>query len=157
MFLDRDGILNRNRDDYVKDISELEIFPNIENFIKKLQASGFLIIVVSNQSAINRGLTTHSNVDEIHASIQAYLNKFGANIDNFYYCPHTPAENCTCRKPKPGLLIKAIDDFSIDPLSSWMVGDRDSDVDAGESVGCKTIKIQENSCDFENILKTILS
>lgn len=156
IFLDRDGILNKNRNDYVKNIDELEIHPSIGNFVKKLDENGFLIFVVTNQSAINRGLTTHENVEKIHSKIQSFLNQFGTKINRFYYCPHTPSENCNCRKPKPGLLIKAIKDFSINPSSSWMIGDMDTDVAAGNSVGCKTIKIQENF-DLEQALKLILS
>ena len=156
IFLDRDGILNKNRNDYVKNIDELEIHPSIGNFVKKLDENGFLIFVVTNQSAINRGLTTHENVEKIHSKIQSFLNQFGTKINRFYYCPHTPSENCDCRKPKPGLLIKAIKDFSINPSSSWMIGDMDTDVAAGNSVGCKTIKIQENF-DLEQALKLILS
>jgi len=156
IFLDRDGILNKNRDDYVKDLNELEIYQGIGNFVKKLSEHGFLIIVITNQSAINRGLTSHENVDKIHSEIQSFLNLFGTKVDRFYYCPHTPSENCNCRKPKPGLLIQAMNDFSIDPLSSWMIGDRDSDIGAGNSIGCKTIKIQEES-DLEQALNLILS
>ena len=139
IFLDRDGVINKKRDDYVKTIDELEIIPNINSFIKKMHDNGFLIIVISNQSAINRGLTTHEVVNEIHSKIQSFLIQNGTRIDQFYYCPNTPFENCDCRKPKTGLLKKAIDDFLIDASSSWMIGDSDSDIIAGRSVGCKTI------------------
>ena len=144
IFLDRDGVLNKNKDDYVKNISELEIFPYILEPIKKLQSAGFKIIVITNQSAINRGLMTEKHLNEIHEKIQSFLIPHNAKIDSFYYCPHTPAENCSCRKPKTGLLLKAIDDFSIDVNSSWFIGDRDSDIQAGRSAGCKTLKIQHD-------------
>ena len=144
IFLDRDGVLNKNKDDYVKNISELEIFPYILEPIKKLQSAGFKIIVITNQSAINRGLMTEKHLNEIHEKIQSFLIPHNAKIDSFYYCPHTPAENCSCRKPKTGLLLKAIDDFLIDIPNSWFIGDRDSDIQAGESVGCKTLKIQHD-------------
>ncbi len=144
VFLDRDGIINKNRPDYVKTIDELEILEVAES-IKKLKDNGFLVVVISNQSAINRGLTNHENVKQIHSTIQEYLKKNGTKIDAFYYCPHRPDEDCDCRKPKPGLFKKAIAELKIDPKSSWLVGDRDSDIQAGQSVGCKTIKIAENS------------
>ena len=144
IFLDRDGVLNKNKDDYVKNISELEIFPFISEPIKKLQSAGFKIIVITNQSAINRGLMTEKHLNEIHQKIQSFLIPHNAKIDSFYYCPHTPAENCSCRKPKTGLLLKAIDDFLIDIPNSWFIGDRDSDIQAGRSVGCKTLKIQHD-------------
>jgi len=155
IFLDRDGVLNKNRDDYVKNISELEIFPNISESIKKLQSAGFKIIVITNQSAINRGLMNQKNLDEIHKKIQSHLNQNDTKIDGFYYCPHTPTENCSCRKPKTGLIQKAIDDFSIDVDRSWFIGDNDSDVLAGNSIGCKTIKVNVD-LNLENAVKLIL-
>jgi histidinol-phosphate phosphatase family protein len=144
IFLDRDGVLNKNKDDYVKNISELEIFSYISEPIKKLQSAGFKIIVITNQSAINRGLMNEKHLNEIHEKIQSFLIPHNAKIDSFYYCPHTPTENCSCRKPKTGLLLKAIDDFSIDVNNSWFIGDRDSDIQAGRSAGCKTLKIQHD-------------
>ena len=155
VFLDRDGVLNKNKDDYVKHISELEIFPFISESIKKLQSVGFKIIVITNQSAINRGLMTEKHLNEIHEKIQSFLIQHNTKIDYFYYCPHTPTENCSCRKPKAGLLLKAIDDFSIDVNNSWFIGDRDSDIQAGQSVGCKTLKIQ-NNFNLEKAVNLIL-
>ena len=155
IFLDRDGVLNKNKDDYVKNISELEIFPFISEPIKKLQSAEFKIIVITNQSAINRGLMTEKHLNEIHEKIQSFLIQHNTKIDYFYYCPHTPTENCYCRKPKTGLLLKAIDDFSIDVNNSWFVGDRDSDIQAGQSVGCKTFKIHDN-ITLENAVDLIL-
>lgn len=145
VFLDRDGVINKERPDYVKTVEELIILDDIGNQIKKLSDSGFLIVVVTNQSAINRGLTSHQNVKKIHDTIQEYLKKIGTQIDAFYYCPHRPDENCTCRKPKDGLLNKAINELQIDSESSWMIGDRDSDMEAAKLVGCKSIKISSNS------------
>ena len=94
VFLDRDGVINKNRKNYVKNVDELEIFPEIGNLIKRLKNNGFLIIVITNQSAINRGLTTHNKINEIHNEIQKYLEQFMTSIDYFYYCPHTPEEKC---------------------------------------------------------------
>ena len=155
IFLDRDGVLNKNKDDYVKNISELEIFPFISEPIRKFQSAEFKIIVITNQSAINRGLMTEKNLNEIHEKIQSFLIQNDTKIDYFYYCPHTPNENCSCRKPKSGLLLKAIDDFSIDVNNSWFIGDRDSDIQAGKSVGCKTLKIQ-NDVNLEKAASLIL-
>ena len=155
IFLDRDGVLNKNKDDYVKNISKLEIFPFISEPIKKLQSAGFKIIVITNQSAINRGLMTEKHLNEIHEKIQSFLIPHNAKIDSFYYCPHTPAENCSCRKPKTGLLLKAIDEHNIDSTKSWMVGDRDSDILSGKKAGCKTILITPNF-DLGNAVELIL-
>ena len=156
VFLDRDGVINKNRDDYVKNINELEIL-DVADSIKKLKDNNFLVVVVSNQSAINRGLTNHDNIHQIHHAIQEYLKSSGTQIDAFYYCPHKPDENCYCRKPKPGLFKKASDELKIDLKSSWMIGDRDSDIEAALQVGCKPIKISENSSindAVQNILES---
>ena len=144
VFLDRDGVINKNKDDYVKNISELEIFPNISEPIKQLKNLGFFVIVITNQSAINRGLTTHENINKIHQTIQEYLKSNKTFIDAFFYCPHKPEEKCICRKPKPGLIIQATKEFNINLKSSWMIGDRDSDIKSAEFAGCNSIKILPN-------------
>lgn len=145
VFLDRDGVINKNKIDYVKTIDELEIFPSIEIPIKNLKKNNFKVIVITNQSAVNRKLLTIEQLNKIHLSIQQYLNGFETFIDKFYFCPHKPDENCDCRKPKTGLLLQAINEFQIDPTLSWMIGDSVSDIQAGLAVGCKTIKIDNNT------------
>ena len=144
IFLDRDGVINKKRDDYVKSINELEIFPFVASAIKKLNNANFKVIVITNQSAINRNIITHKKVEQIHLTIQNYLKKNQSFIDAFYYCPHRPDENCICRKPKPGLLIKAIQDFKINPKESWMMGDSNSDLESGRLVGCNVMKINNH-------------
>jgi len=156
VFVDRDGVINQERSDYVKSISELEIYPNVAKNIKLLKDAGFLVIVVTNQSAVNRGIITHEMVNQIHNSIQVHLKKYGTFLDGFYYCPHTPDENCNCRKPKSGLLEKAILELNVDLNSSWMIGDRDSDVEASNSIGCKAIKISD-SFSLDNAVEKILN
>ena len=156
VFVDRDGVINQERSDYVKSISELEIYPNVAKNIKLLKDAGFLVIVITNQSAVNRGIITHEIVSQIHNSIQDHLKKYGTFLDGFYYCPHTPNENCNCRKPKPGLLQQAILELNIDLNSSWMIGDSDSDIEAADSVGCKAIKINDNF-SLDNAVEKILN
>ena len=156
VFVDRDGVINQERSDYVKSISELEIYPNVAKNIKLLKDAGFLVIVITNQSAVNRGIVTHEMINQIHNSIQDHLKKYGTFLDGFYYCPHTPDENCNCRKPKPGLLQKAILELNIDLNSSWMIGDSDSDIEAADSVGCKAIKINDNF-SLDNAVEKILN
>jgi len=156
VFVDRDGVINQERSDYVKSISELEIYPNVAKNIKSLKDAGFLVIVITNQSAVNRGIITHEIVSQIHDSIQDHLKKYGTFLDGFYYCPHTPDENCNCRKPKSGLLEKAILELNVDLNSSWMIGDSDSDIEAADSVGCKAIKISD-SFSLDNAVEKILN
>ena len=155
IFLDRDGVINKKRDDYVKSINELEIFPDIGEGILNLKKMGFLIIVITNQSIINRKIITVEELEKIHLSIQNNLKKKSCIIDRFYFCPHTPNENCNCRKPKSGLLLQAITDFSINSSESWMVGDCLIDIQAGEKVGCKTILLKDNMSflDIVDIIK----
>ena len=156
VFFDRDGVINKERKDYVKNVNELEIFPNVIEPIKKLQNSGFMIIVITNQSAINRGIITPRILDHIHSTIQEYFIQHGTKIDSFYYCPHRPDENCNCRKPKPGLLFKAQNDLHLDLQSSWLIGDNDTDIEAALAAGCKAIKLNSNN-DLEFIVKQILN
>ena len=156
VFVDRDGVINQERSDYVKSISELEIYPNVAKNIKLLKDAGFLVIVITNQSAVNRGIVTHETINQIHNSIQDHLKKYGTFLDGFYYCPHTPNENCNCRKPKSGLLEKAILELNIDLNSSWMIGDSDSDIEAADSIGCKAIKINDNF-SLDNAVEKILN
>ena len=137
VFLDRDGVINKNKIDYVKTINELEIFPNIEIPIKKLKKNNFYVIVITNKSAINRNLMTHEQLNEIHSHIQQYLKSFDTSIDNFYFCPHKPNENCNCRKPKPGMFISAKNKYNIDVGKSWMIGDSERDIAAANLAGIK--------------------
>ena len=156
VFVDRDGVINQERSDYVKSISELEIYPNVAKNIKLLKDPGFLVVVITNQSAVNRGIITHEMINQIHNSIQDHLKKYGTFLDGFYYCPHVPDENCNCRKPKPGLLQQAILELNIDLNSSWMIGDSDSDIEAADSIGCKAIKISDNF-SLDNAVQKILN
>ena len=156
VFVDRDGVINQERSDYVKSISELEIYPNVAKNIKLLKDAGFLVVVITNQSAVNRGIVTPEMINQIHNSIQNHLKKYGTFLDGFYYCPHIPNENCNCRKPKSGLLEKAILELNIDLNSSWMIGDSDSDIEAADSIGCKAIKINDNF-SLDNAVEKILN
>jgi D,D-heptose 1,7-bisphosphate phosphatase len=156
VFLDRDGVINKERTDYVKNILELEIFSEITESIKKLKINGFLVIIITNQSAINRGLTSHEDIEKIHNAIQVFLKQNNTFVDGFYYCPHRPDENCDCRKPKPGLILRAAKERKIDLTKSWMVGDNESDLKAGISAGCKVKKVDSKN-KLDSIVKDILN
>lgn len=156
VFLDRDGIINKHREDYVKSVKELKILKGIFSSIRKLNQAGFKIIVISNQSAINRKKTTRKKVEEIHQYILNQCRKNHCNIDEFYYCPHTPEENCSCRKPKAGLLFNAAKEHEINLKSSWMIGDNITDTIAGKSAGCKTIKMKTNE-SINSAVKRIIN
>jgi len=154
VFLDRDGVINKEKKDYVKSVNELEIYPQIPSFIKKIKELGFIVIVITNQSAINRKLTTKENVNKIHKEIQKLLKLNNTKIDDFFYCPHMPEENCECRKPKSGLILQAQIKFNIDLKKSWVIGDNESDVESGTNIGCKGIKI-ESPDSLNDVFKQI--
>jgi len=155
VFLDRDGIINKERKDYVKTVSELEIFSEIAPHLKKLKDAGFFLVVITNQSAINRGLTNQKNIQKIHQTIQNHFADRGVEIDRFFVCPHRPDEKCKCRKPEPGLLYKAANELQINLKSSWFLGDKNSDIMAGKKAGCMTIKVNA-SITFEKAVNHIL-
>jgi histidinol-phosphate phosphatase family protein len=157
VFLDRDGVLTRDKPGYVKSVDELELLPGISSPLKALQDRGFLLIVVTNQSIIGRGLATDGELAAIHSELRSKLQKLGCKIDAIYFCPHRPEENCNCRKPGPGLLLSAADDFEIDLKDSWLIGDQDSDLEAARRVGCRGIKVQKNEGKLVDAVNFIIS
>ena len=153
IFLDRDGTINKYVG-FLRKTEELELTEDAAEAIKLINTSGYLAVVVTNQPVIARGEVTWEGLDEIHNKMETELGKQGAYLDGIYFCPHHPHKgyvgelvelkiDCDCRKPKPGMLIKAAEDLNIDLKKSYMIGDSENDVKAGNSVGCKSIKIEE--------------
>ncbi len=140
IFLDRDGVINKKakEHDYIKNWGEFEFLPNVAKTIRQLNKN-FLVVVVSNQGGVSRGIMTIDQVNDIHSKMQLELKKDQAIIDKIYFCPHYIQENCLCRKPKPGLINKAAKDLNIDLSQSYMIGDSITDIQAGKEAGCKTI------------------
>jgi D-glycero-D-manno-heptose 1,7-bisphosphate phosphatase len=141
VFLDRDGVINANLERDNRPVApttfaDFRILEGVANSIDKLKSAGFLIIVATNQPDVPNGITPRSEVDAMHNEILSRLA-----VDDIEVCFHTDAENCPCRKPKPGMLLEAAAKHRINLGQSWMVGDRWKDVDAGRSVGCSTIFI----------------
>ena len=130
VFLDRDGVINENRPDYVKSWQEIAFLPGVFQSLRRLAQTSYLIIVASNQSAVNRGLVASDTVDDIHGRMREAAELQGGRIDGFFYCPHRPDERCDCRKPKPGLLLLAAQQFSLDLHQCYLVGDSGTDLDA---------------------------
>ncbi len=130
IFLDRDGVINRNRPDNVKALDEFEFEPSALAALAQLAASAWALVVVSNQAGIARGHMTAARVDEIHAHMLAAIRKAGGRIDRIYYCPHLPEASCPCRKPAPGMLYQARDELGLDLSRSFFVGDWVDDVRA---------------------------
>lgn len=143
IFLDRDGVINQERKDYVKKVEEFSILENVSDAINLIKNHGFLVIIITNQSAVNRKLLTIENLNKIHEKLQMYLKKQNTSFDGVYFCPHMPSENCECRKPKPGLIIHAVNDFKIDISQSFMIGDCEKDIQTAKNAGCKGILLKK--------------
>lgn len=153
IFLDRDGTINKYVG-YLRTPEQFELLDGVGEAIRKINLSGYLAIVVTNQPVIARGEVTADGLQQIHNKMETMLGKEGAYLDGVYYCPHHPDKGfageveelkivCECRKPKAGLLLQSAKDFNIDLSQSWMIGDSENDVLAGRNAGCKTALIGE--------------
>lgn len=160
IFLDRDGTINKYVG-FLQNIEEFELIDGVAEAVKLINESGFLCIVITNQPVISRGEVMVSELDEIHNKMETLLGREGAYIDGLYYCPHHPDKgfngevealkfDCECRKPKPGMLLRAASDFNISFEDSWMIGDGKNDIKAGQAAGCRTALINEGFADGLN-------
>lgn len=161
IFLDRDGTINKYVG-FLREIDQFELLPNVSKAVKRINDSGYLAIVVTNQPVIARGEVTFEKLDQIHNKMETLLGKDGAYLDGIYFCPHHPHKGfegeipelkveCECRKPKPGMLLQAAKDFNIDLSKSWMIGDSDNDILAGENAGCSTARVTEKDSLYDVI------
>lgn len=137
VFLDRDGTLNHDPG-YIRAPDQLTLISGIPEALKRLKSAGFRLIVVTNQSGVARGLIPPDALSQIHNRLNEILRPEQVQIDHFMVCVHHPDENCLCRKPKPQLLLEASQQFQIDLTTSYMVGDRPKDIQAGRLAGCKS-------------------
>lgn len=151
VFIDRDGTINKYVG-FLRDIDDFELIDGVAEAIKKINVSGYLAIVVTNQPVIARGEVRFEELEQIHNKMETLLGAEGAYLDAIYFCPHHPHKgyegerpelkfDCDCRKPKPGMLLNAAEDFNIDLSQSWMIGDGENDIKAGKAVGCHTALI----------------
>lgn len=141
VFLDRDGVINENRSDHVKNWSEFRFLPGTPEAITRLSRTGVRIFVISNQAIINRGMVSRQEVDAINRRMIQEIEHRGGRIDEVAYCPHHPDEACDCRKPRPGLLLNLARKHCLDLRDTALVGDALTDIEAGLSVGCDTILV----------------
>ena len=175
VFLDRDGTINIYKN-YITNPDEFELIDGVAEAIAILNNKGYLVIVVTNQPVIARGECSINTLQEIHNKMETLLGQKGAYIDKIFYCPHHPDKGfsgeiseykieCCCRKPKPGMILNAAQQYNINLSESYMVGDSLSDVDAGKAAGCKTILLQstyvsnkiENTKIHSNLLDFVLN
>lgn len=158
VFLDRDGVLNEDSPDFIKNPDELHLLPGTADAVKHLNKAGFLTVVVTNQSGLARNLFTEDGLNRIHAKLEWELGMQHARLDALYYCPHHPHAgfegenkslkiNCDCRKPKPGMLLQAAKEHSIELAESYMIGDSFRDIEAGKAAGVITVGVRTgNGC-----------
>jgi len=176
VFLDRDGVINEDPPHYAHRIDQLSIIPGVTQAISKLKEAGYLVIVISNQSGIARGMYTHREVKKFNLAIELIINEKNGTIDKFYYCPHHPhgiikkySINCDCRKPKIGMIKEAVNEFSIDIKQSYLIGDKYSDIIAGINAGCTSYLVltghgldERQKCKeistfcFENLFEAVI-
>jgi len=154
IFLDRDGTINKYVG-FLRNIEDLELLDGAVEAIRRINRSGYLAVVVTNQPVIARGEATWAQLKEIHNKLETLLGKQGAYLDDIFICPHHPDKGfvgevaeykveCDCRKPKPGLLLQAAEKYNIDLAKSWLLGDSDWDMAAGKAAGCQVMKISED-------------
>ncbi|MEO5585844.1 MAG: HAD family hydrolase [Flavobacteriales bacterium] len=142
LFLDRDGVINRERGSHTWKLEDFEILPDVAEAVLAAHAAGMLVIVVTNQSGIGLGLYDHADVERLHTYLHRQLALQGAQLDAVYYCPHHPSQgHCLCRKPAGLLFERAVARFGIDPSRSFMVGDRQRDIDAAATVGIRGVLV----------------
>ena len=152
IFLDRDGVINEYKG-FITDTDDLELIDGAAQAVKRINSSGYLAIVVTNQPVIARGQVTLEELDEMHRKLKTQLGAEGAYVDDIYYCPHHPDRgyegerieyktDCNCRKPKTGMLLAAAERYNIDLSQSWVIGDATTDLEMGRRAGCRTALVR---------------
>jgi D-glycero-D-manno-heptose 1,7-bisphosphate phosphatase len=136
VFLDRDGTINLDSPDYIKDWSAFEFLPGSLEALAMLTRSGYTLILITNQSSVGRGMVAQQTLEDTHRRMRAAVGAAGGRIEDVFFCPHRPEEGCECRKPKPGLVRKACERYGIDPAHSIMIGDSTRDILCGINAGC---------------------
>jgi D,D-heptose 1,7-bisphosphate phosphatase len=154
VFLDRDGTINVDYG-YVYRVEDLKLLPGVVEGLLKLQQSGFVLIIITNQSGVGRGYFSEEDVHNFNNQLVNHLSNLGIEIKDIYTCFHAPEDHCSCRKPSPDMILKALKEYDIDPAKSYMIGDKSSDVEAGEASGLTSFLINDNN-NFESVTDKIL-
>lgn len=155
LFLDRDGVLNRDRGEYTWRIEDFELLPGVIDGLKELSSRGYDFIVITNQGGIAKKLYDHDDVNRLHDHLKTLLEHHGIFLLEIYYCPHHPVHGqCLCRKPGSLLIEKAVARFGIDPSASIMIGDMERDVNAATAAGVEAVLVPTNS-NFIDVIKQL--
>jgi len=153
LFLDRDGVIIENRSNYVRAWSDVSIYPQAIEALIKVKPTGDKTIIITNQSAVGRGLISPEIAQEINLRLIEEIQSAGGRIDGLFMCPHAPHDNCACRKPQPGLILEAADSLSLDLSRSILVGDALSDIMAGQSAGVgKNVLVRTGRGDAQSTI-----
>ena len=142
VFLDRDGVINQERRDYVKSWREFLFLPNVLDALAQVAALDIPVMVITNQSAIGRGIVQQTEIEAIHRRMQQEVSAAGGRIDRIFVCPHRPDENCACRKPRPGLLEQAMAQYNLRAGRTVFIGDSLTDFQAARAAGCRCILVR---------------
>lgn len=153
VFLDRDGVINTRpvRGEYVLEPEQFRMLPGVPEGIKKLNDHGFQVIVITNQSCVGRGLLSYDTLKDIHDLMIEQASSSGGEIQDVIFCPHHPDDGCRCRKPEPGMLLKAFEKHDLVPEECIMVGDNETDAEAGRRAGCQALMVKPD----DNLLNTV--
>jgi histidinol-phosphate phosphatase family protein len=144
IFFDRDDTLIRDSG-YMYKLEDLDFFPETFKTLNDLQDKGYLLFIVTNQSGIGRGMYSEDDMHKFNTHMLSKLQEQGISITDLVFCPHAPEDSCNCRKPSPKLINELCEKYHIDKSLSWMVGDKQSDIDAGAAAGLRTFKIKNNN------------
>lgn len=141
VFLDRDGVINENKEGYLYKWDDITIKPHVVSSLRHFMEAGYKLIIVTNQSGVARGYYTETHVRTLHKKMKTYFKDRGVTIDAIYYCPHGPSDKCMCRKPGIGMLTKAAIEQNLNLSKSWLIGDSKTDIEAGRFANVKTVYI----------------
>ncbi len=156
VFLDRDGVINRDSPDYVTSWERFVFLPGALEAIAALTAAAIDVIVVTNQSALARGMMTRETLADIHRRLIREVTQSGGRIRSIFHCPHHPDDHCTCRKPEPGLILQAQARYDLDLKRTVMIGDRATDIACGHRAGCgATILVRSGLHDEDSRLQAL--
>lgn len=154
VFLDRDGTINVDYG-YVYREQDLTLITGVADGLRKLQSSGFLLIIITNQSGVGRGYFSKDDVNIFNKKLIDELDNYGVKITDVFTCFHSPEDKCTCRKPAPNMILEALKKYNVDPEKSFMIGDKNSDVEAGQASGIKAFLLTDKN-NFQSITDEIL-
>jgi len=158
VFLDRDGVINDDTGHYyIYRPEDFNLNAGVTEGLKLLSDAGFKLIIVSNQGGVAKGIYTKDDISSVHEKLTEELKKHSLKIDAIYYCPHHESvSDCDCRKPKPGMILDAIEEFNINPMKSYLIGDSERDITAGKSAGLKECFLIEKNSSIIPVCKTII-